>query len=220
MQNKTLLNNWTPTIIYAIFFIIWITFYFTALDKTDWWIENILVFIFAGLLIWGRNKFQFSTAALLFIFLFSVLHIYGAKSVYTKNELGFLLQNTFTLNRNPYDRIVHFSFGFLLLYPFVEFLQTKLTNSKNFILLFANMTIFCFASAFELIEWGVAACTNSATGETYVATQGDVWDAQKDIILAVLGALIVTLYLKISKSKLATKNYRNKKRLSQKGSLF
>jgi putative membrane protein len=199
MNNKTITNSWASTLIFFIFLAVWLCFYFTALDKTDWWIENILVFIFAGLLFFGRNKFQFSTTALLFIFAFAVLHIYGAKSVYTKNELGFFLQNNFSLKRNPYDRIVHFSFGFLLLYPFVEFLHSKLKNSTNFILLFANMAIFCFASSFELIEWGVAAFTDKVTGETYVATQGDVWDAQKDIILAVMGALIVTVYIKIKK---------------------
>ena len=60
----------------------------------------------------------------------------------------------------------------------------------------ANMAILCFATVFELIEWGVAAFTDAATGETYVATQGDPWDAQKDIILALIGSVILTFILK------------------------
>lgn len=201
MHNKTLLSNWIPTIIYAVFFALWLTFYFAASDVKDWWIENILVILFFVFFIINRNKIKFSNTALVFVFAFLLLHVYGAKMAYTKNEFGTFLQNTYHLQRNPYDRIVHFSFGFLLLYPFVELLKTRLPNKENFVLLFANMSIFCLASTFELIEWGVAACTDKVTGETYVATQGDPWDAQKDIILAVIGSLIVTIFLKIKKPK-------------------
>jgi putative membrane protein len=125
--------------------------------------------------------------------------VYGAKMAYTKNEFGAFLQNTYHLQRNPYDRIVHFSFGFLLLFPFIELLKKRLANKDNFIFLFANMGILCLVTIFELIEWGVSAFTDKVTGETYVATQGDPWDAQKDIILAVVGSLIVTIFLKLKK---------------------
>lgn len=199
MHNKTLTSNWAPTIIYILFFMLWLSFYFAAIDVKDWWIENILVILFIVLLFLGRKKLKFSNGALFLIFAFLFLHVYGAKMAYTKNEFGAFLQHTYNLQRNPYDRIVHFSFGFLLLYPFVEILKTRLPNKENFIFLFANMGIFCLATTFELIEWAVAACTDKITGETYVATQGDPWDAQKDIILAVIGAFLFTMFLKIKK---------------------
>jgi putative membrane protein len=199
MNNKTISTNWTPIIIYSIFAVLWLTFYFTATDVKDWWIENILVIIFMLVLILGRNKIKFSNGALFLVFAFLFLHVYGAKMAYTKNEFGVFLQNTYHLQRNPYDRIVHFSFGFLLLFPFVELLKKRLTNNENFVILFANMGILCLATIFELIEWGVSVFTDKITGETYVATQGDPWDAQKDIILALVGSLIFTLFLKIKK---------------------
>jgi putative membrane protein len=202
MNNKTISTNWIPTIIYSIFFVLWLTFYFAATDVKDWWIENILVILFMLVLIFGRKKIHFSNTALVFVFAFLFLHVYGAKMAYTKNEFGAFLQNTYHLQRNPYDRIVHFSFGFLLLFPFVELLKKRLANNENFVFLFANMGILCLATIFELIEWGVAAFTDKITGETYVATQGDPWDAQKDIILAVVGSMIVTTFLKIKKPNL------------------
>jgi putative membrane protein len=96
---------------------------------------------------------------------------------YTHNEMGEFLKNTFQLSRNPYDRIVHFSFGFLMAYPLKDYLDYKFPLSKKYLSILVNMIILCLATIFELIEWGVAAFTDSATGETYVATQGDPWDA-------------------------------------------
>lgn len=199
MNNKITISNWIPFIIYACFTVLWLSFYFAATDVKDWWIENILVILFMAFLFFNRKKIQFTNAALFLIFAFLLLHVYGAKMAYTKNELGAFLQSTYNLQRNPYDRIVHFSFGFLLLFPFVELLKTRLANKENFVYLFANMCILCLATIFELIEWAVAAFTDKVTGETYVATQGDVWDAQKDIILASVGALLFTIFLKIKK---------------------
>ncbi len=193
-------------IIYAAFCVAWLWFYFTATDSKDWWIENILVIIFIAGLLFTRKKFSFSNLALVCIFSFLFLHIYGAKAAYTKNELGILLQNKYHLVRNPYDRIVHFSFGFLMLFPFVEIIATKFSNKKGFIFLLANMSILCLATVFELIEWGVSVFTDSVTGETYVATQGDPWDAQKDIILAVVGAAISSLIYTIV--QINSKKYR------------
>ena len=190
-------NNIFPIIILSVFAVFWIWFYAAAIDKQDWWIENILVVIFLVYLFFTRKKIQFTNTALVFIFLFLLLHVYGAKMAYTKNELGVFLQNKFQLWRNPYDRIVHFSFGFLLLYPFVEIIKKKFADKENFCFLLANMSILCLATIFELIEWGVSVFTDKITGETYVATQGDVWDAQKDIFVALVGSIIFSVFMKI-----------------------
>jgi len=187
-----------------IFWITWLFFFLTAKDPTDWWIENILVFLFFGWLFTMRKKIKFTDGAMVCILLFLTLHIYGARMAYTHNELGEYLKNRFHLWRNPYDRIVHFSFGFLLLYPFNELLSKKFSGQRNFGLLLSNMAILCLATIFELIEWGVAACTDKATGETYVATQGDLWDSQKDIFVAIVGALLFTLIFSILREKRAT----------------
>lgn len=114
---------------------------------------------------------------------------------YTKNILGEFLKNKWHLHRNPYARIVHFNFGFLMAYPIMDYLKNKYKTSYTYLGIITNMIVLCLATIFELIEWGVATFTNSKTGETYVATQGDVWNAHKDIILALIGSVFITTTL-------------------------
>jgi putative membrane protein len=122
-----------------------------------------------------------------------LIHLYGAFYAYTQNALGAWLQNTFDLWRNPYDRIVHFSFGLFMAYPFRELLLNKFKVSPVTGWLLPIEIAFSFGTLFELIEWGVSVVTTKETGETYVATQGDVWDAHKDILLAAVGAAVTML---------------------------
>ncbi len=209
-QKKSLHSKDQIRIIAVVFTLAWIYLYKTAIDHTDWWIENILVILFFAGTFCARKKFSFSNTAIVFICLFLLLHLYGAEGAYTHNQFGEFLKHRFQLQRNPYDRIVHFSFGFLMMYPIMEILKRKFTNVGNGIFLIVNTAILCLATIFELIEWGVAAFTDKATGETYVATQGDPWDAQKDIILAVLGSILFTYILKFirhRKSKLKMRNF-------------
>ena len=110
-----------------------------------------------------------------------------------KMHSGAWLQSTFELWRNPYDRIVHFSFGLFMAYPFRELLLNKFKVSPRVSWLLPIEIAFSFGTLFEMIEWGVSVVTTKETGETYVATQGDVWDAHKDILLAAIGAAITML---------------------------
>lgn len=168
----------------------WIYGWFYCLYKEDWIIENLLVVICLTLLIATRRWHKLSDLSYLCIFLFVMLHLYGAFYAYTQNAFGNWLQNKYHLWRNPYDRIVHFSFGLLMAYPFRELLLNKFRVSQKVSLLYPIEIAFSLGTVFELIEWGVAEVTSTKTGETYVATQGDVWDAQKDILMAAIGAIV------------------------------
>ena len=193
LSNKERLSYFKNTnfvFLTILFIATWFYFFYSAIDVKDWWMENILVIIFCVMLFVSQKRFVFSNTSLVFIFLFLLLHVYGARMAYTHNEMGEFFKQIFQLSRNPYDRIVHFSFGFLMTYPLHDYLTYKYSLSKKHLILIVNMIILCLATIFELIEWGVAAFTDSATGETYVATQGDPWDAQKDIILASIGCVI------------------------------
>ncbi len=171
----------------------WIYGWFNCIDLQDWVIENLLVVICLSILFFMRKWHRFSDLSYLCIFLFTLLHLYGAFYAYTQNVLGSWLQNRFDLWRNPYDRIVHFSFGLLMAYPFRELLIHKFRVSTRASWLLPIEISFSFGTVFEMIEWGVASVTTKETGETYVATQGDVWDAHKDIALAAAGAAITIL---------------------------
>ncbi len=125
-----------------------------------------------------------------------LVHIYGAQAAYTHNALGEFFREAWQLKRNPYDKILLFNFNFLLACPEIDLLYNKYKLPQKWFGTITNMGILCLATIFELIEWGVAEFTSKETGETYVATQGDVWDAQKDIILVLIRSMIVTSYMK------------------------
>ncbi len=186
-------------VLLLLFSSIWIFQFLRCIDTKDWFIENILVFIFIPILVVTYRQFQFSVNAYLCFFCFLFLHIYGAEYAYTQNPLGEALQNNYHLTRNPYDRIVHFSFGLFLALPIKELLQYK--KVKKLIEVNTIQIIFSLATIFEMIEWAVAVLATKETGETYVATQGDVWDAHKDIVLAVMGAAITIVIAKTTYPK-------------------
>jgi putative membrane protein len=201
-DKRSFANNLLLQILALAFVAIWFVLYFNCIDKKDWFIENILVFLFAIYL--TAYYRTFSNASYICFFLFLLLHIFGAQYAYTKNPLGAYLQQTFQLWRNPYDRIVHFSFGLLLAYPLRDILVNKVNVRKHWQYLLPVEIILSLASTFELIEWLVSEFTTKETGETYVATQGDVWDAHKDIAVAVVGAAITmtVVYLYNRKRKI------------------
>ena len=201
------MHNGFVWVLFAIFFTYWVYGWFNCLLLQDWIIENLLVVICLTLLVISHKWHRLSELSYLCIFAFVMLHLYGAFYAYTKNNLGHWLQYTFHLGRNPYDRIVHFSFGLFLAYPFREILVNKYKLSGRGSWLFPIEIAFSLGTIFEMIEWGVAAFTDSETGNTYVATQGDVWDAHKDILLAAIGsaicmALLFMIKKSISKGKL------------------
>jgi putative membrane protein len=175
------------------FVVAWFYFWITTRDETNWWIENLLILIFVPWFVFLQRKIHFSDTSLICIFLFLFFHIYGAQMSYTHNTAGEWIQNKFQLQRNPYDRFVHFSFGLFMVYPIHEYLIKRIKMKPSWAYYFAVEAILGLATIFELIEWGVAATTDSETGETYVATQGDVWDAHKDIALALLAATLVMM---------------------------
>jgi putative membrane protein len=177
----------------GLFLIYWIYGWFYCHNLEDWIIENLLVVICVSLLLLVRAWHRFSDLSYCCIFCFIMLHLYGAFYAYTQNVLGEWLQNSFHLWRNPYDRIVHFGFGFFMAYPFRELLLNKFKVSQKASWLLPIEISFSLGTVFELIEWGVSEVTTKATGETYVATQGDVWDAHKDIAMAALGAATTIL---------------------------
>jgi len=127
------------------------------------------------------------------------LHVYGSKYTYAENPFGYWLQDAFQMSRNHYDRIVHFSFGFLLAYPMRE-MFLKWLKYPGWVAWLLPIEITLSISAFyELIEWTVADLFFKAHGDSYLGTQGDIWDAQKDIFLAFCGAIIATTIVSLIK---------------------
>ncbi len=122
-----------------------------------------------------------------------MLHIYGSHYTYSEVPFGYWLDSTFELGRNHYDRIVHFSFGFLLAYPIRE-MVIRISNVKGFWGLYSPVEfVLAFSAIYEIIEWIIAIAFGGDLGIAYLGTQGDVWDAIKDMALAGLGSVITMI---------------------------
>ncbi len=199
-KNRTPLkkNYWLQ--IFIVFFLFnWANSYIGNTDTANWILENTLVFLFLGFMVFNYKKFQFSDLSYLLICIYLCLHVYGSKYTYAENPFGYWLKDALDLSRNHYDRIVHFSFGFLLAYPMRE-MFLKWLKFPTWVAWTLPIEITLSISAFyELIEWAVADVFFKAQGDAYLGTQGDIWDAQKDIFLAFIGAIIATTIVSLVK---------------------
>ncbi len=173
--------------------LLWIITAINPLFPRDWLLENLLVFIYAALLVASYRRFQFSNLSYALFALFLSLHLAGAHYTYAETPLGFWLQDLFDLERNHYDRIVHFSFGLLIAYPMREVLLRKSGLNRTWSYFIAINCIMAFSAFYEVLEIIAAAIVNPELGDAYLGTQGDEWDAQKDIFLAFAGSIIAML---------------------------
>jgi putative membrane protein len=177
--------------------VFWIALALHPLDRSDWFLENLLIFVTAIVLIATYRRFQFSTLSYALIFIFLTVHTIGAHYTYAKVPAGFWLQDWLHLKRNHYDRVIHFSFGFLLLYPMRELLRRSAHAYEGWATWLAVAALGALSGFFEIIEAVVAQIVRPDLGAAYLGTQGDIWDAQKDMGAALTGAVSIALWLSI-----------------------
>ncbi len=176
-----------------IFIGFWLSTLIGTTNISNWIMENVLTIIFLFILIISYKKFKFSDLSYFLIFVYLLLHVYGAKHTYAENPFGYWMKDAFNFNRNHYDRIVHFSFGFMLAYPMRDFFLNKM-QFPNWVSWSLPIEItLSFSCLYELVEWGVADVFFPEQGIAYLGTQGDIWDAQKDMFMAFCGALLIML---------------------------
>ena len=197
-----------PTIIgvYAFLFsAFWAYTGFTTSNFTNWLLENTLTIPFIILLYYLNRWHKFSTLAVSFIFIFLMLHVYGSQYTYAENPFGEWLKEWLNLERNHFDRIVHFGFGFLLAYPMHEIARSKLRLADWLTYLLPLEITFSLSALYEVVEWLVADIFFRDAGADFLGMQGDMWDAQKDISLAVLGTMLIMLHVFWVRKKLVAK---------------
>ena len=173
--------------------VLWVITAINPLYPDDWLLENLLVFIYAILLATTYRRFAFSNLSYGLFILFLSLHLVGAHYTYAETPFGFWLQDLFNLERNHYDRIVHFSFGLLIAYPMQEILLRKSGLNRAWSYFIAINCIMAFSAFYEVLEIIAAAIVSPELGNAYLGTQGDEWDAQKDAFLAFIGSTIAML---------------------------
>ena len=182
----------------AAWFILWLPLAFNPFDRSDWLLENALLVAAIALLAATWRPFPLSRTSYTLIFVFLCLHTIGAHYTYaqvpydawSQRVLGFSIDALFGWQRNNFDRVVHFSYGLLLAYPIRE-LFLRVAAVKGFWGYFLPLDLTMSTSAlYEIIEWMAALMFGGGLGAAFLGTQGDEWDAQKDMALASLGALI------------------------------
>jgi putative membrane protein len=178
--------------------ILWTAMAFSPLDRGDWVLENLLVWIFVALLASTYRVFPLSRVSYTLIFVFMCLHTVGSHYTYAEvpydrwwqDLTGTSLNVLLGWERNNFDRIVHFCYGLLLTYPMRE-VFLRIADARGFWGYFLPLDVMMSTSMlYEVIEWFVAELVGGDLGMAYLGTQGDVWDAHKDMALASLGALI------------------------------
>lgn len=189
-------------VILSLIFAVWWLFLAIAPWHRDVWLtENMLVLPAMAFLLGLHRKLLFSRVSYTLIFTFMCLHQVGAHFSYAevpydmwfKNLTGETFNDLIGWQRNNFDRVVHFSYGLLLAYPVRE-IFLRVADVRGFWGYFLPLDLTMSTSMlFELIEWLVAVLFGGDLGQAYLGAQGDVWDAQSDMALASLGALIAML---------------------------
>jgi putative membrane protein len=197
-RNGVSKNRWIQVFL-VVFFGVWISTLIGTTDMSNWILENFLTIMFVVFLSVTYRRYQFSDLSYLLICVYLCLHVYGAKYTFAENPFGYWLQDTFHLARNHYDRIVHFSFGFLLAYPMREVCLNWLKFPVWVSWALPIEITLSISGLYELVEWAVADLFFPAQGGAYLGTQGDIWDAQKDMALATLGAILATTIVSVIK---------------------
>jgi putative membrane protein len=175
--------------------LVWIITAIRPVDRGDWLIENLLVFVAVPMLILTYRRLPLSDVSYLLLAMFLTLHAIGAHYTYAKVPLGDWMKQPLGWDRNHFDRLVHGLFGLLLLVPVREVLM-RTAHARGFWAYALPFTVIVSASGFfEIVEAIVAQIVSPELGAAYLGTQGDIWDAQKDMAAALAGAVCASAFL-------------------------
>jgi len=164
-------------------------------DRTTWLLEVFPVLIAAPILVATHARFPLTPLLYRLLLLHALILIVGGYYTYARVPLGFWVQDLFDLSRNHYDRLGHLAQGFIPAVLAREILLRRTSLRPGKWLFFLVVCVCLAASAsYELIEWW-AAIIGGESAESFLGTQGDVWDTQWDMFLALLGCISSQLLL-------------------------
>jgi putative membrane protein len=161
----------------------------------DWWLENTAALSFLAVLGITYKRLPLSDLSYLLILIYLSGHEWGAQYKYSDVPLGEWMKPWLHTTRNHYDRVMHFSYGLLLAYPMQEwFMRVVGVTSRWRYLLPVEMTL-SFSACYEMLEALAASVLTPERGEEFVGMQGDIWDSQKDMLMAGLGAVTAMIVI-------------------------
>jgi putative membrane protein len=158
-------------------------------DRTTWWLEVAPVLAVAPILIFTWRRFPLTPLLYRLIFLHAVILMVGGHYTYARVPLGFWMQDLLDLSRNHYDRIGHIAQGFVPALAAREILlRTSPLRPGKWLFFLVTCVALAISAFYEFTEWW-ASLAGGAAADEFLATQGDIWDTQWDMFLALLGAL-------------------------------
>lgn len=172
------------------YLVFWLALAITPNNRMDWALENLLILLSLGAVIFLYRSVPLSTASYCLIALFLCFHTVGAHYTYAQTPFGWWMAESFDLTRNHYDRVIHFTFGAMIYWPFREIFARHAGLKHGWLELLTLSFIASASAAYELLEWGAALIFGGEAALAFLGTQGDVFDAQKDSGLAIIGAAI------------------------------
>lgn len=179
--------RWFPETLAATFLVFFAALGVSPASREVWWAENIPVMVVFLYFVATSRRFRFSNLgyALMAVWLF--LHTIGGHYTFANVPFGFVT-DLFGFSRNHFDRMAHFTVGFYA-FPLAEYLWRRRLAHPAVIAIFGVTMIMAVACAYEIIEWWYAVAEGGEAGVEFLGSQGDIWDAQKDMLADTLGAV-------------------------------
>ncbi|MDP0269552.1 DUF2238 domain-containing protein [Glaesserella parasuis] len=176
---------------------------FNPTDRAVWYAEVMPIFVVFALLLLTYQRFQFSGLAYVLMSLWMIMHLIGAK--YTFANVPFDWANQYLTflgeDRNHFDRVAHYIIGFYS-FPMAEWLLRKRKCGLGVAFFFSLFFIMSVAATYEIIEWQYAVIEEGNAGIEFLGSQGDIWDAQKDMLADTLGAITALIIYLIARPDL------------------
>jgi putative membrane protein len=164
-------------------------------DRLTWLLETVWVMIGVPIIMLTWKRFPLTTLLCCLLAVHALILIVGGHWTYARTPTGNWLREVFDLSRNPWDRIGHFAQGFVPAILVREILwRTSPLRGSRWLAPLVVCACLAFSAFFEMIEWW-SALIGGAAADDFLATQGDVWDTQWDMFLALIGAITSLLLL-------------------------
>jgi putative membrane protein len=188
--NRKLLIFWIPSLLAA--------FLWSAINPHDyftWFLEVIPAIVGFAILAFTYNRFTFTPLVYWLIWLHMIVLMVGGHYTYAEVPLFEWLKPVFGWTRNNYDKVGHLMQGFApVLIAREIFVRKKVVAKKGWLPAILVLAILGTSAAYELVEWGVSVATGSA-GDSFLGTQGYIWDTQSDMLMCLIGSIIALLLL-------------------------
>jgi len=186
-------TNRFPLFLFSAYALLFIALGIKPRDRAVWWAENIpIVMLAATLAIMYAKRIRLSNLGYAFASVLLFLHTIGGYYTFEHVPFGFVTK-LFGFQRNHYDRVAHVSVGFYAFGIAELLIVRKLVTRPWVAYLFAIFCIGTVAALYEIIEWLYAAVEGGSAGAAFLGSQGDIWDAQKDMLCDISGAMFAVL---------------------------